>query len=138
MATLRGTPELERIPASGPGGLEITIAWREWHENFAKLAAPKLIDAFDANGNPGGKDAVEITVFPDRRMSVKLVEPSNGDFDGAVLDAYRSLDGNAGLTFPPGSQRSSVTFVEDVSHDEAAVSGVSSHSLNNDVEHQQR
>jgi hypothetical protein len=44
------------------------------------------------------------------RLRVSLIQGSNDDFDQAVLEAYRSLNGNIGLQFPVGTQRTVLDY----------------------------
>ncbi|HEY9717388.1 MAG TPA: hypothetical protein V6C69_07965, partial [Trichormus sp.] len=57
-----------------------------------------------------GSDRVHITVWPDHRLTVSLIETSNSSFDTAVTSAYRSLNGDRGLEFPRGTRRTIVQY----------------------------
>jgi hypothetical protein len=102
---------------------ELIVEWDAWHKRFAQLAKTPLLKAVNQCGNPSGSNTLEITVSPDHHLNVKLSQPSNGKFDQAILQAYKSLDGNPSLEYPTGSKRTSITFLIDNKHTEAGVAG---------------
>lgn len=111
------------------------IEWDKWHAGFAQLARQPILRCVDECGNPSGNNTVEITVWPNRHVEVKLARSGNATFDKAILKAYQSLDGNAALAYPKGSRRSSVSFLIDNKHEGAGrPSAVNSESSVGDKE----
>lgn len=115
----KGPPRL--VPATSTseeiqGDLSTVLQWDQWHANFAALAHDPILNAVNASGNPSGANTVEITVFSNRSMTVRLARAGNATFDGAIVKAYQSLNGNAGLRYPAGSRRSQITFLIDNQH----------------------
>jgi hypothetical protein len=97
--------------------LSTTIQWDAWHARFAELARDPILKAVDKVGNPAGANTVEITVWSNHHLAVRLSQPgTNKEFDLAILQAYQSLDGNAALVYPDGSRRSSISFLVDNKH----------------------
>ena len=95
------------------------ILWDKWHLHFAELAHLPLLSAVQKCSNPTGANTVSITVSSNHHVDVSVARTKNQAFDQAVLQAYRSLDGNPDLQFPPGSKRTSINFMIDVSHSAA-------------------
>lgn len=100
------------------GDASSIIKWDEWHADFAKLANKPILSEVNKAGNPQGTNTVEITVRSNHQLSVRLAKPGNEVFDQAILNAYRSLDGNPSLQYPAGSRRSAITFFIDNQHEE--------------------
>ncbi len=118
---------------------DAVIPWDLWHANFAKLARTPLLNAISKSTNPSGANTVSITVRPDHHLVVSLTRKSNPAFDEAVLNAYRSLDGNGALEYPAGSRRKTVTFLIDNKHGASGTpSGVKSQTSVGDKEHTRR
>lgn len=118
------------------GDLTDVVSWDAWHAHFAQLARAPIMDRLGKVSNPAGSDTVEITVVPDHHLKVTIAKPSeNKQFDRAIVEAYSSLDGNAGLAYPQGSRRKSITFLIDNEHKQAGtVSGVNSKTSIGDKE----
>ncbi len=90
------------------------------------LAIPILANVSKAK-NPSGSNTIQITVWQDHRIEVKVTKTSTPIFDNAILNAYKTLAGNPGLEFPKHSRRKSITFLVDNEHKSAGVpSGVQS------------
>jgi hypothetical protein len=120
--------------ANALANMEGGISWDAWYARVAKLSEPLLEGAVEQKGSEGA-NTVSITVRANHRVSVSLVNASNSTFDGAVMRAYRKLDGNPALAFPVGSRRSEVTFLADNTHVAPGdISGVSSQSCTGDTE----
>lgn len=100
------------------------ILWDAWHKRFAQLAGDSLIKAVNKAENPMGTNTVSITVWPNQQLEVALTKTGNKKFDGAVLEAYKSLNGNAQLAYPAGSLRSSISFFVDNKH---TIDGIASY-----------
>ncbi|MBX9686868.1 MAG: hypothetical protein K2X27_09215 [Candidatus Obscuribacterales bacterium] len=92
---------------------QLILKWDDWHARFARIAEAKVLAALTKASNPAGADTVEITVLPDRHLTVKLTQSSNAAFDKAILEAFRALDGSPELAYPAGSRRRSLSFLMD-------------------------
>ena len=72
---------------------------------------------------------------PDHHLEASLVQGTNQAFSAAVLDAYRSLDGNPQLQFPRGIQRKLVDYetvhIQDIA---ATTSAFDAQSIHGDWE----
>ena len=111
------------------------IEWDKWHARFADLAKAPILKAVNQTGNVQGANTVEITVLPSRKLTVRLLKSNKTAFDQAIVQAYRSLDGNSELAYPGGSRRSSITFYIDNKHMESgAPTGVKSQTSVGDKE----
>lgn len=100
------------------------IPWDAWHANFGKVAGAALLKAVNKAGNPSGVNVVSVKVLANHHLKVDLAKPSNPAFDKAILEAYRSLDGQPSLEYPAGSLRQSVTFLVDNKHAGNGVAGL--------------
>ena len=105
-------------------GSNSSVVWDAWHKRFAKLAGDALLASINRLDAPLGSNSVNITITPDNRLTVSLAKASNPKFDQAVLQAYKSLNGSHALNFPPGSLRSSISFVVDNKHTSKGVASV--------------
>ena len=103
------------------GDAQDVVPWDEWHSRFASLARGPILANVSKAKTTSGADTVEITVWRDHRLQVKLSKPSNAGFDAAILSAYKSLAGNTNLEFPKNSVRQSITFLVDNEHNGAGV-----------------
>ncbi len=89
---------------------QMTLAWEAWHkqlssEIYARWQEVALIR---------GRATMRVTVTRDHHVIAQLTSPSgNRRFDSTLLDVVNSLDNNAGLSFPAGSQRPQVSFEAD-------------------------
>jgi hypothetical protein len=105
------------VPKSvSPGDTYDVVPWDEWHARFASLANDPILKNVSKTKKTTGFDTVQITVWRDHRLEAKLTKASSGDFDQAILQAYKSLTGNPGLAFPKNSHRQSITFLIDNEH----------------------
>jgi hypothetical protein len=112
-----------------------TISWDWWYARIAKVSERRLLKAVAKRGNPLGSNTISITVWPNHRIAVSLVQGDDPDFDAATLEAYTSLDGNPTLEYPAGSQRKEVNFFIDNKHNTpGAISGVHSQTWVGDQE----
>jgi endonuclease YncB( thermonuclease family) len=89
---------------------EEELLWDKWYAHVNDMVCQALSKTMPLNGNPAGSDRVHITVWPDHRLTVSLIETSNSSFDTAVTSAYRSLNGDRGLEFPRGTRRTIVQY----------------------------
>ena len=64
-----------------------------------------LRSSLPKHGNPAGTNRVHITVWADHRLVPRLIEGNNQNFDEAIIEAYKSLNGSAELEFPRGTRR---------------------------------
>lgn len=87
-----------------------TLLWDQWYARVNDMVCRALSRTLQTHGNPAGSNRIHITVWPNRNLRAEVVQTSNRSFDAAVVEAYRSLDGNSGLTFPSGTQRSVVDY----------------------------
>lgn len=120
---LRQVPDLKtrgellpRPQLEAKGEMERLIPWDRWYAGVASAYEPLLLSALHKYHDPAGSNTVSISVWPDRHLVVSLAKKSNPKFDAATLEAYRALDGDASLQYPPGSQRQKVTFLIDNTH----------------------
>jgi hypothetical protein len=121
--------------ASIQSDVEDVIPWDEWHARFAQLARGPIFKNVSGAKSQSGSNTVQIIVGSDHRLTVTLVKPGNPAFDGAILKAYKSLDGNANLAFPRLSHRRSITFLVDNEHKGSGVpTGVESQPSTGDKE----
>jgi hypothetical protein len=70
------------------------ISWDRWYASVSKLCEPLLTDAVEKHGNPGGANSIQISIWRDHHIAVKLVKGLNSEFDAATLEAYRSEYGS--------------------------------------------
>ena len=130
-----GIPVASSAEPKGEDDAYSTLKWDVWHARFAELARNPILKSVSKAGNPAGANTVEIGVSTDHRVTVRFVQTSNPAFDQAILQAYRSLDGNPALAYPAGSRRSSITFLIDNTHTGAGVpTGVKSQTSVGDKE----
>jgi hypothetical protein len=88
-----------------------------------------------AHGNPAGSNRVQIKVWPNHHIQASLIQGSNQKFDDAVLKAYSSLDGNADLEFPRGTQRQIIEYeTAHIQEVPAVTSGFNSQTIHGDLE----
>ncbi|MBP6348125.1 MAG: hypothetical protein KA392_01155 [Candidatus Obscuribacter sp.] len=118
-----------------PMSAEESISWDKWYLNLNALVNPKLIECMESNDNPAGKNSIRVTVTATHKLTVELLQPSNKSFDDAILSAYRYLDGNELLVFPPGSKRNSVSIIVESQRKESGpISQVHSNPIVGDKE----
>lgn len=120
LTSLRKIPEL-RLPANQATTAEAedslsTVKWDKWHAHFAELAREPILKCINEAGNPSGADTIEITVYNNHKLKASISKAGVSEFDQAMLRAYSLLDGNAGLQFPDGSRRKSITMQIDNKH----------------------
>ncbi|MGD9684275.1 MAG: hypothetical protein AB7W16_24180 [Candidatus Obscuribacterales bacterium] len=115
-------PPLVSESVAGQVMMRDTVGWNDWHRRFAMLLKPALLDAMRRHDYPSGTNVLAVTVCRDCRLRVSIYRPSNPNYDDAILDAYRSLSGNLGLTFPAGTTCAEVSFHSRSSHESGVVS----------------
>lgn len=81
------------------------LLWDRWYQHINDLVCTALRTTMPKHGNPAGSNRVHITVWADHRIDPKLVEGNNPNFDQAIIEAYKSLNGSAELQFPVGTHR---------------------------------
>ncbi len=81
------------------------LLWDRWYQRVNDLVCAALRTTMPKHGNPAGTNRVHITVWADHRIVPKLVEGNNPQFDQAIIEAYKSLNGSAELQFPVGTHR---------------------------------
>ena len=94
------------------------VSWDEWYQRFADLVRQPLIDAMLEANSPRGRNTIRVLVTREHRVTVRIEQSANPEFDAAVIRAYESLQGNAELQFPDTSRRSFVNFLTDHSHND--------------------
>lgn len=82
-----------------------SLLWDRWYQHVNDLVCAALRTTMPKHGNPAGTNRVHITVWADHRIDPKLVEGNNPQFDQAIIEAYKSLNGSAELQFPVGTHR---------------------------------
>lgn len=114
---------------------EVGIRWDEWYSNFANAVKEPLIEALRKHGDAAGTNTVLVTVWSDGLLDVQTQRSDNAEFDGAVLEAYKSLVFTPVLQFPAGSKRVSVSFYSDHRHlEKGRIFDVDVHKITGDVE----
>ena len=103
-------PVSDVVPLHPLSEQEQLLLWDRWYAHVNELVCRALTETMRKEGNPAGSDLVHITVWPDHRLQVSLVQAGNAGFDRAVLAAYASLSGDGGLEFPRGTQRGVVDY----------------------------
>jgi hypothetical protein len=121
--------------SNAPGDMSDVVPWDEWHARFAQIARGPILTNVSNAKHSSGADTVEITVWRNLRVDAKLTKPGSAEFDRAILNAYKSLSGNPGLSFPQHSRREKITFQVDNEHHGAGIpSSVQSQTKKGDKE----
>lgn len=98
------------------GTLRKRISWDKWYAEVANSAEHQLSAVLNRYGNPSGSNTLEITVTPQRHLTLKVLHGTSDKFDAATTEAFMALNGHASLDFPSGSKRHVVTFLVDNTH----------------------
>lgn len=89
---------------------ELTLAWEQWHKQLSKA----IYDTWSAMVNERGRATLRVSVDRGKQITINVLNSNGGPrFSQSLLAAIESLEGNAGLTFPSGSQRQVVSFEAD-------------------------
>lgn len=89
---------------------ELTLAWEQWHKQLSKA----IYDTWSASVDQRGRATLRVNVDKGRQITINILSSSGGPrFTQSLNAAIESLEGNAGLTFPSGSQRQVVSFEAD-------------------------
>jgi hypothetical protein len=129
----KNIPDLPNVAVQGD--MSDVVAWDEWHARFASLARGPILKNVSGVKNPSGANTVQITVGSNHSLMVSLVKSGNPTFDTAILNAYKSLNGNSNLQFPKLSRRQSITFLVDNEHKGTGIpTGVQSQPSTGDKE----
>ena len=127
--------QLGNPPQQLPSAAEEALLWDAWYKRVNELVCVELTRTLLANGNPAGHNLIKVTVWANNEIQSAIVQPSNRNFDKAILEAYQALNHSPGLTFPKGTQRKVVDYetahIQDVS---APTAGFDSRTIRNDVE----
>jgi hypothetical protein len=92
------------------GSRELVLAWERWHHQLSQA----IYSRWSEYCHTPGTATLKITVTRDRSIQAVMVHSSgNPEFDGGLLQAILSLNGNPGLTFPSQSQRQAVSLESD-------------------------
>lgn len=92
------------------GSKEMVLAWERWHKQLSQA----IYQRWQAMAQDPGHATVRIFVTKDRTIRAQVLRSTGApQFDGVVLAAIDSLNGNPGLTFPAQSQRQNVSFEAD-------------------------
>jgi hypothetical protein len=86
----------EAVPELAASADEMLL-WDRWYQHVNDLVCAALRTTLPRHGNPAGTNRVHITVWADHRIEPRLVESNNPNFDQAILEAYKSLNGSAEL-----------------------------------------
>ncbi len=95
---------LQAVPELAASADE-SLLWDRWYQHVNDLVCSALRTTMPKHGNPAGTNRVHITVWADHRIEPRLVEGNNQNFDQAIIEAYKSLNGSAELLFPGGTHR---------------------------------
>lgn len=89
---------------------ELTLAWEQWHKQLSKA----IYDTWSSMVDQRGRATLRVSVDRGRQISINVISSSGGPrFTKSLMSAIESLEGNAGLNFPSGSQRQVVSFEAD-------------------------
>jgi hypothetical protein len=92
------------------GSREMMLAWERWHKQLSQA----IYQRWQAMAEDPGHATVKITVTRDHQIMAQILRSSGApQFQGTIMAAISSLNGNPGLTFPAKSQRNSVSFEAD-------------------------
>ncbi len=117
----------------------LSLLWDAWYQNIDQLLREPLIEELKRHNNPAGSNRVQVTVWSDHHLEAFTVSNGPEAFDEAVLDAYRSLNGNPALAFPASSERTSVTYFAEHKHDNSsAPDAIETHEIRGDQEFTRR
>jgi endonuclease YncB( thermonuclease family) len=129
--------EADIVPTQVPQAASIdeSLLWDRWYKHVNELVCAALTRTMPAHGNPAGSNRVQIKVWPNHHIQASLIQGSNQKFDDAVLKAYSSLDGNADLEFPRGTQRQIIEYeTAHIQEVPAVTSGFNSQTIHGDLE----
>ncbi len=111
------------------------LLWDRWYQHVNDLVCGALRTTMPKHGNPAGTNRVHITVWADHRIDPKLVEGNNPNFDQAIIEAYKSLNGSAELQFPVGTHRQQNDYeTAHIQEIPAAVAAFESSTVRGDLE----
>ncbi|MBI2809501.1 MAG: hypothetical protein HYX67_01530 [Candidatus Melainabacteria bacterium] len=125
---------LQAIPELAASADE-SLLWDRWYQHVNDLVCAALRTTMPKHGNPAGTNRVHITVWADHRIEPRLVEGTNQNFDQAIIEAYKSLNGSAELQFPGGTHRKQNDY--DTAHSQeipAATAAFESSTVRGDLE----
>lgn len=89
---------------------ELTLAWEQWHKQLSKA----IYDTWSSMVDERGRATLRVSVDRGRQITINVISSSGGPrFTKSLMAAIESLEGNAGLSFPSGSQRQVVSFEAD-------------------------
>lgn len=92
------------------GDRELVLAWERWHHQLSQA----IYSRWSEYCRSPGQATLRITVNRNRSIQAVMLHSSgNPEFDGGLLQAISSLNGNPGLTFPAQSQRQQVSLESD-------------------------
>ena len=92
------------------GSREMMLAWERWHKQLSQA----IYTRWQSMAEDPGHATVKITVTKDHQIMAQVLRSSGApQFEGTIMSAISSLNGNPGLTFPAKSQRNSVSFEAD-------------------------
>jgi hypothetical protein len=104
-------------------------SWSDWYKRIASLYEPLLLEAADNAHDPQGANTVEITVYKNHAVDVQIVNSATASFDNAILQTYRSLNGNPLLEFPKFTFKTKIKFLVEHSHLQGSISGINSRTI---------
>ncbi|MBS1953793.1 MAG: hypothetical protein JST89_06405 [Cyanobacteria bacterium SZAS-4] len=112
-----------------------SLLWDRWYQHVNDLLCAALRTTMPKHGNPAGINRVHIMVWADHRLEPKLVEGNNPQFNQAIIEAYKSLNGSAELQFPVGTHRNFNDYeTEHRQEIPAAIAAFESSTVHGDLE----
>jgi len=101
---------------------ELTLAWEQWHKQLSKA----IYDTWSSMVDQKGRATLRVSVDKGRQITINVISSSGGPrFTQSLMAAIEGLEGNAGLSFPSGSQRQVVSFEADYIADTDVAPGYS-------------
>ena len=89
---------------------ELTLAWEQWHKQLSKA----IYDTWSSMVEERGRATLRVSVDRGRQITINVLNSNGGPrFTKSLMAAIEGLEGNAGLSFPSGSQRQVVSFEAD-------------------------
>jgi hypothetical protein len=92
------------------GSREMVLAWERWHHQLSQA----IYERWQRVAQDPGKATIRVTVTRDHHISAQVLNCNGApSFQGEIMLAINSLEGNPGLTFPLKSERQQVSFEAD-------------------------
>ncbi len=92
------------------GSREMMLAWEKWHKQLSEA----IYTRWQRIARDPGRATIRITVTRSHHVSYIVLNSHGGpEFEGSIVEAIQSIDGNPGLNFPAKSERNQVSFEAD-------------------------